>query len=174
MLLCARYGGAGGGAVSGAATGAAFSLADLSSGYLCGAYAFGGLMAGLFSPLGKLGCALSFLLSNAVMTLGFGRQGVLAASLIESAAGGAVFLLLPKELGALITPVFRSEENASLMPSPAATATMPKGLCGFDTFGVNFSRIWFSLCCKVIFSIFFSRSIFSFYKKIIHRHNFWS
>ena len=114
VLLCARYGGAGGGAVSGAATGAAFSLADLSSGYLCGAYAFGGLMAGLFSPLGKLGCALSFLLSNAVMTLSFGRQGVLAASLIESAAGGAVFLLLPKELGALITPVFRSEENASL------------------------------------------------------------
>lgn len=114
VLLCARYGSTGGGAISGASAGATFSLADLSNGYLCGAYAFGGLMAGLFAPLGKLGCALAFLLSNALMTLSFGRQGVLAASLIESAAGGAVFLLLPKEMGTLISPIFCSEENASV------------------------------------------------------------
>ena len=45
VLLCARYGGVQGGAVSGVATGAVFSLADFQQGFLCGAFAFGGLMA---------------------------------------------------------------------------------------------------------------------------------
>ncbi len=114
ILLCARYGGVGGGSVSGIATGAVFSLADLSNGYICGGFAFGGLMSGLFAPLGKFGCAASFAISNSLMSLAFGRQNVLAVTLIESLAGSAVFLLLPKELSNLITPVFSREENASL------------------------------------------------------------
>lgn len=114
VLLCACYGGVGGGSVSGIATGAVFSLADLNNGYLCGGYAFGGLMAGLFSPLGKLGCAFAFTLSHALMSLAFGRQNVLAATLIESIVGSAVFLLLPKETGNMISPLFSGDKSASL------------------------------------------------------------
>ena len=114
VLLCARYGGVNGGAVSGIATGAVFSLADISQGFICGGYAFGGLMSGLFAPLGKLGCAISFVIANSIMSLAFGRQNVLASVFIESVAGAAVFMLLPKETGNIISPVFSNDKNASL------------------------------------------------------------
>lgn len=114
ILLCARYGGVGGGSVSGISTGAVFSLADLNSGYICGGFAFGGLISGLFSPVGKFGCAAAFTISNSLMSLAFGRQNALAATFIESLAGSAVFLILPKELGNLISPVFSRGESAAL------------------------------------------------------------
>ena len=72
VLLCARYGGVQGGAVSGVATGAVFSLADFQQGFLCGAFAFGGLMAGLFSGLRKVGCAAVFTVTSVMMSLAFG------------------------------------------------------------------------------------------------------
>lgn len=106
VLLCARYGGVAGGAVSGICAGAVFSLADTGQGYLCGGFAFGGLMAGLFSPLGKFACAPVFVLSYAMMCLAFGREVVLPSVLIEGFIGAAVFVLLPKEVGNLVSPVF--------------------------------------------------------------------
>lgn len=114
VLLCARYGGVAGGTVSGVATGAVFSLADYGQGYICGGFAFGGLVAGVFASLGKLGCALGFTLSNAIMSLAFGREDVLPGVLIESVIGAAVFMLLPKEAGNVIAPVFSAGKNASL------------------------------------------------------------
>lgn len=114
ILLCARYGKVTGGAVSGIATGAVFSIANRELGFICGGYAFGGLMAGLFAPLGKLGCALTFIISNSVMCLAFGDSAVLSGVLIESLIGSAVFMLLPKELGNVISPVFSNEKGASL------------------------------------------------------------
>ncbi len=114
ILLCARYGGVNGGAVSGIATGAVFSLSDYGQGYICGGFAFGGMMAGLFAPAGKVACAFAFVLSHSLMSLAFGRENVLAPVLIESLIGAAVFLLLPKEVGNVVSPVFSSEKNASL------------------------------------------------------------
>ena len=114
ILLCARYGGVGGGAVSGVSTGAVFSLADTGLGYICGGFAFGGLMSGVFAPLGKLGCAVSFLMSNAIMSLAFGRENMLPSVLIESFLGAVIFMLLPKEVGNIVSPIFGSEKNTSL------------------------------------------------------------
>ena len=114
ILLCARYGGVGGGAVSGVATGASFSLAGEMQGYICGGFAFGGLIAGVFAPLGKFACALSFLCANSLMSIAFGREVTLPNVLIESFIGSMAFLLLPKEVGNVISPVFSSEKNASL------------------------------------------------------------
>ena len=74
ILLCSRYGSVTGGAISGISTGAIFSIASRENGYICGGFAFGGLMAGLFSQLGKLGCAIAFVISNGVMCLAFGSQ----------------------------------------------------------------------------------------------------
>ena len=64
VLYCAQYGGVGGGSVSGIATGIIFSLSSASLSYIAGAYAFGGLIAGLFSPLGRIAVAGAFILSN--------------------------------------------------------------------------------------------------------------
>lgn len=114
VLLCARYGGVNGGAVSGIATGAVFSIASRAQGFVCGGFAFGGLMAGMFAPVGKLGCAIAFLISNGLMSLAFGEDTQLAAVLIESLVGSVVFMILPKEVGNVISPVFSNEKNSSL------------------------------------------------------------
>lgn len=114
VLLCARYGGVNGGAVCGIATGAVFSIASRAQGFVCGGFAFGGLMAGMFAPVGKLGCAIAFLISNGIMSLAFGENTQLAAVLIESFVGSVVFMILPKEVGNIISPVFSNEKNSSL------------------------------------------------------------
>ena len=114
VLLCARYGGVNGGTVCGVATGAVFSIASRSQGFVCGGFAFGGLMAGMFAPVGKLGCAIAFLISNGIMSLAFGQNTQLAAVLIESLIGSVVFMILPKEVGNIISPVFSNEKNSSL------------------------------------------------------------
>ncbi len=114
VLLCARYGGVNGGAVSGAATGAVFSLAQYEQGFICGGYSFGGLMAGLFSPLGKAGTAFAFVISDFLMSLAFGGEKMQSSTLIEGAVGAAVFMFLPKSVGDFISPVFKRERGSSL------------------------------------------------------------
>ena len=96
VLLCARYGGINGGAVSGIATGAVFSIASRTLGFICGGYSFGGLLSGLFAPTGKLGCAISFVIANSVMSLAFGESDMVSAVLIENLIGTTVFMVLPK------------------------------------------------------------------------------
>lgn len=114
VLLCARYGGINGGAVSGIATGAIFSIASRTLGFICGGYAFGGLMSGLFAPTGKLGCAIAFLISNSVMSLAFGDSETVSSVLIENLIASTVFMVLPKEVGNVVSPIFSNEKNASL------------------------------------------------------------
>lgn len=114
VLLCARYGGINGGAVSGIATGAVFSIASRTLGFICGGYSFGGLMSGLFAPTGKLGCAISFVIANSVMSLAFGESDMVSAVLIENLIGSTIFMILPKEVGNVISPIFSNEKNASL------------------------------------------------------------
>ena len=114
VLLCARYGGINGGAVSGIATGAVFSIASRTLGFICGGYSFGGLMSGLFAPTGKLGCAISFVIANSVMSLAFGESDTVSAVLIENLIGSTIFMILPKEVGNVISPIFSNEKNASL------------------------------------------------------------
>lgn len=127
VLLCARYGSVGGGAVSGAATGAVLSLANYELGYICGGYSFGGLMAGLFAPLGKAGCAVSFVLSDFLMSLAFGGEKTPASVLIEGAIGAAVFMFLPKSVGSFIAPVFKRERDFSLGESLRRSIIMRLG-----------------------------------------------
>lgn len=114
VMLCAKYGGVTGGAISGIATGSVFSIASREQGFICGGFAFGGLMSGLFAPLGKIGCAIAFVIANGVMSLAFGDSTSLASVLIESLAGAAVFMVLPKEVGNIISPIFSNEKNTSL------------------------------------------------------------
>ena len=114
VLLCARYGGVTGGALSGIATGSIFSIADRAQGFICGGFAFGGLMSGLFNPLGKMGCAISFFIANGIMSLAFGDGANLTAVLIESIISASLFMVLPKEMGNIISPIFSNERNVSL------------------------------------------------------------
>ena len=70
------------------------STAGLS--YLSGAYGLGGLMAGVFAPMGKLAAALAFIVSHGVASLqvGSGDTRVLTGA-IEVAAATLLYMALP-------------------------------------------------------------------------------
>lgn len=106
IMLCARYGGVTGGCIAGVATGAIFSMTDTSLLFLAAAYAFGGLMAGLFSPIGKITTVISFFLCHVVLAFQAGNTQIMLASVYEVIIAGGVFMLLPKDLGGQISQVF--------------------------------------------------------------------
>lgn len=96
VMVCARSGGLSGGAVSGIAAGAVQGLSTAGLSYLSGAYGLGGLMAGVFSPLGKVAVAAAFVISNGIASLQVnGTQQVLYGA-IEVAAASVLYMLLPQ------------------------------------------------------------------------------
>ncbi|MDR0913649.1 MAG: SpoIIE family protein phosphatase [Oscillospiraceae bacterium] len=113
VLLCARYGGVGVGSICGIATGVVFSLNSADMLFLCGAYAFGGVIAGVFAHLGKLASAGAFALCCAVMSVMSGENYLMVATLIETAVACTVFMLLPKSLGNVLSAVFLDKQDAT-------------------------------------------------------------
>ena len=124
VLLASRSAGAAGGAVAGVAAGVLFGLSTAGLTYLSGAYALGGLMAGLFSPLGRLCSAAVFTLSGAVASLQVGNQQAVLAGLLESAAAAAIFLALPARLGGQISGLFQHKEDAAKSDALRRTVVM--------------------------------------------------
>lgn len=112
ILFCARYGSVTGGSVSGIATGSIFSLSTSAMSFLCGGYAFGGLMAGLFSGVGKAGCAIAFTVCSTIMTFACGDNKLIIALFIETVIASTVFMVLPKQIGNFVTAIFLPEDNS--------------------------------------------------------------
>ena len=113
ILFCAHYGGVAGGAVSGISAGIVFSLASGAGlSYISGAYAFGGLMAGIFSPVGRIGSAAAFILSNAIMAFITGDTTTVVAGLYEVMAATLIFMVLPKKAGDRLTLLFADRKAA--------------------------------------------------------------
>ena len=108
VLAAARFGQTGAGAVCGVTAGLSVALAggDFTSATLL--YAFGGLMAGLFSPVGKFASAAAFLAAAGISCLLAQNTVTILGLLLETVFGAAIFLLLPKSvniyLGRLFSP----------------------------------------------------------------------
>lgn len=117
VLLCARYGFVAGGSISGIATGIMFSLSSNEMIFLCSGYAFGGLMGGLFAPVGKLAVAFSMLLCNVIMAFSSNDKEMIFAIFVECAVAGAAFMLLPSGIGSYVANVF--SDNSSKQDSDA-------------------------------------------------------
>ncbi len=111
ILFSARYGGISGGTVSGISTGIVFGLSSSTFSFLGASYAFGGLMAGLFSPLGRIAAAVAFILSNAVISMQTGELTIVIQGLYEVMASTLIFIILPKNAGNFITNIFISRDN---------------------------------------------------------------
>lgn len=118
IMLCSRYGAVSGGCISGVATGVIFSMADNNLTFLAGSYAFGGIMAGLFSSVGRVGTALVFLVCNLIMSFQSQDATMIIASIYESVIAGVIFMLLPKDLGNTVAQIF----------TPSADKTRSEGL----------------------------------------------
>lgn len=112
ILYAARFGGAAGGAVSGIGAGAAFALSTTGLNYLSGAYALGGLMAGLFSPLGKLAGACAFIMANVIASLQIGSTPTVFAGIYEVAIATVVYMILPSRVGARFLRFFVRKDDA--------------------------------------------------------------
>ncbi len=111
ILFCARYGNVTGGSISGIATGSIFSLSSYTMSYLCGGYAFGGLMAGLFAGVGKAGCAIAFTICSTIMTFASGDNQLIIALFIETLIASTVFMILPKQVGNFVSAIFMPSES---------------------------------------------------------------
>ena len=97
-MIAAWKGGAGLGGATGICTGLAMDLAlGLSPQYTM-AYAFAGLLTGVFWKQGKLFAALTYVLSNAVMVLWTWEQGPALGILYEVFAASVIFMVLPDSL----------------------------------------------------------------------------
>jgi stage II sporulation protein E len=112
VLFAARYGGVAGGSIAGVTAGLTFSLATSGLNYVSGAYALGGLVAGLFSPLGRLASAAAFVLANGIASLQVGNQKAVIVGLYEVAAATVIYLLLPAKTGSFLVGVFSRRDDS--------------------------------------------------------------
>lgn len=121
VLFCAYYGSVAGGCICGTATGLVFGLSSESFSFLSLAYSFGGLMAGLFSYVGRIGSAAAFLLCSAAVALKDGVSAETAAVFYETVIASMIFLFVPKEIGnklsVFVSPRTKSADSDSLRRS---------------------------------------------------------
>lgn len=116
ILIAARYGSVTGGALAGGVLGLGMGL---SSGmvFLTGIYGFAGLMAGAFSVMGQAGSCGAFLMASVVMLVLTGDVTELLPLLLEIAAAGLVFMVLPRRICNRLDHTF----NADLDVTPSGS-----------------------------------------------------
>lgn len=106
VLFCAYFGSVSGGTISGVAAGVLISLQNLSVSHITGAYALGGLISGIFSPLGKLAVSLSFILSNLILSFQSSNPAGSLTSAYEIFAASLIFMLVPKKYASKLKLIF--------------------------------------------------------------------
>ncbi len=111
ILLAARYGGVTGGSIAGIAVGIVMGIASSEYYFLGAAYAFGGLVAGLFAPMGRLMTAVMFFLSAGIASLQSQDLASVIRVMEETVVSGSVFLLLPRHACNFVTAVFSRQSS---------------------------------------------------------------
>lgn len=96
MLLSFRAG-PGVGAAAGVITGIVVNMSDHQAPYVIGAYAFCGLMSGVFRNLGKAGAALAFIAGNALLTIYINGSTEVLIYLKDMLLASIVFMLIPQK-----------------------------------------------------------------------------
>ena len=107
ILFSCRYGGAVGGSLSGIVAGAMFGLATSGISGISGSLAFAGLIAGLFSPLGRIATAAAFVLANGIGSLQVGSLQEVWNGLLEVMAASTIFMIWPAKTAVRLREFFR-------------------------------------------------------------------
>ena len=97
ILLAAQAAREAGGAIAGVAAGVSAGVLGGAYGFLMGTYGFGGLLAGVFSPLGRIASAGAFILVN-TFTLLASRQQTGNGIMVEIFIAAAFSMLVPAGL----------------------------------------------------------------------------
>lgn len=109
VLVAARYGGEAGGCIAGVAVGIILGLGDRDMSRVLAGYGFGGLLAGVFSPLGRFACAAAFILANMTAGIYLGGLTAVVTGLYEVTIATVVFMLLPERLLCRLSALFAPE-----------------------------------------------------------------
>ncbi len=113
ILISSYYSREAGGSITGITLGLVIGLAGNSSGLVIG-YSFGGLLAGVFAPLGAIGVCCAFLIAHGVSIILQGLSTTVALQFAEAIVACVIFLFLPSKITEQIRLLFSC---ASIMPS---------------------------------------------------------
>lgn len=114
VLFAARYGRESSGAVAGTALGISVYLADpllISPALGC---IIGGLLAGVFSSFGKIGCSLAFLLTGGILAVQNGSYQTFPL-LYEGIVAAVLFMVLPQKVSGFFNKLFSPAPEGSLV-----------------------------------------------------------
>lgn len=106
VLSAGRFGKEQAGAVAGICSGFVIALSDRSFLFAMGVFALGGLCAGLFSSMGRIGSALAFVLSGGLILILAGTSMGVLSLMLEVLASSVIFLFLPRRLGIMLAEIF--------------------------------------------------------------------
>ncbi len=109
VMLAGWRGGVGAGAVTGTAAGLAMDLAGTGAPSFTMAYAFAGLMTGVFSRQGRLFSMLAYVLSSAAAVLWAWSGSAGLSPVYEAGLASVIFLILPDKLLRRFAALLRQE-----------------------------------------------------------------
>lgn len=107
LIICAGfYGKESAGAICGITFGIALGIADVDRLYVAALFSLAGLLCGVFSRVSRRFCALAFMISALIVSLGlYGRTDVYS-TMIEASVASTLFLLIPSRLNIRLTEFF--------------------------------------------------------------------
>ncbi len=113
ILTAAKYGGIVSGAVSGIAVALTLCLNGVT-GNIGVALAFAGLIAGIFSSLGKYAQVLMLVIFGFIGSVTSGDVLLISRTVTETALGAALFLTLPRKAGILLGKAFCAHPHLAI------------------------------------------------------------
>ena len=123
ILVAAKHGSITCGAIAGITTSLCISLSSPDLNFGVG-LAVSGLMAGVFSPLGKYAEITVLILFSFVSAIPSGNTDLIAIALLEAALGSALFLLIPQRTSLFFSKVFSYKTKFNIPESFKKSLTL--------------------------------------------------
>lgn len=106
ILLLARCGKEQGGSIAGIVLGLAMAMSGPDKLYLAAAYAFGGLVAGIFARFGRFASAGAFVIANMITAVSAGTSAAVIVGIYEAAGASIIYVALPAAVDRKINRFF--------------------------------------------------------------------
>lgn len=106
ILLLARSAKEQGGSIAGIVLGLAMAMASPDYMYLAAAYAFGGMLAGIFARFGRFASAGAFIVANLIVAMITGTGTLIIVNIYEVMAACILFVALPTSIDRFINRFF--------------------------------------------------------------------
>ena len=113
ILTAAKYGGILAGAISSTAAALSFTLGGTNSN-IGVSFAFAGLLAGIFCTLGKYAQVTVLIIFSFIGSVSSGDIMLMSRTVIETALGAAIFLVLPRKAGIYLGKIFSAQSKVAV------------------------------------------------------------